>query len=169
MAKRIVSITTITPTATADGTNLVDATYPFILQGGSATQRNIVWEVYLGGQAASSSSPTFMLLSRDTIVAITNSNGTGQTDAPFQAATAALAAPPLTGNTNTTKPQRSSTAHLNNLSFNAYGGIVRWAALDPTECPDIVGNTQPLGEVSLSAFTGGTTGALGAHMVYEPL
>ena len=33
MARRIVSITTITPTATADTTNLVDATYPFLLQG----------------------------------------------------------------------------------------------------------------------------------------
>jgi hypothetical protein len=169
MAKRIVSITTITPTATADTTNLADATYPFILQGGSGTQRNIIWEIYLGGQAASSSSPTFMLLSRDSTVAATNSNGTGQTDAAMAGASAALAAPPLTGNTNTTKPQRSSTLHLNNLSFNAYGGIVRWAALDPTECPDTVGNTASLGEVSVSAFTGGTTGALGAHLVYEPL
>lgn len=169
MAKRIVAVTTQTPTATADTTNLADATYPFILQGGSSLQRNLIWEIYLGGQAASSSSPTFMLLSRDSTVAVTNSNGTGQTDAPMAAASVALAAPPLTGNTNTTKPQRSSTLHLNNLSFNAYGGIVRWAALDPTECPDTVGNTQPLGEVSLTAFTGGTPGALGAHMVYEPL
>src|ERR1700704_957393 len=115
MAKRIVSVTTQTPTATADTTNLVDATYPFLLQGGSGTQRSNVLEIYLGGQAGSSA-PTFMILSRDTTVAVTNSNGTGQTDAPLDAATAALAAPALTGNTNTTKPQRSATAHLLNLS-----------------------------------------------------
>jgi hypothetical protein len=169
MAKRIVSVTTQTPTATNDGVNLADATYPFILQGGSSTQRNIIWEIYMGGQAASSSSPTFMLLSRDSFAAATNTMGTGQTDAAMAAASAALTAAPLTGNTNTTKPQRSSTLHLMNHSFNTYGGIVRWAALDPTECPDTVGNTASLGEVSLSAFTGGTPGALGAHMVYEPL
>lgn len=165
MAKRIVSVTTQTPTATADTTNLVDATYPFLLQGGSSTQRSNVLEIYLGGQAGSSA-PTFMILSRDTTVAVTNSNGTGQTDAPLDAATAALAAPVLTGNTNTTKPQRSATAHLLNLSFNAFGGIVRWVAA-PGEEISVVGNTQPLGEVSLSAFTGGTTGLLGAHLIYE--
>ena len=167
MAKRIVSITTITPTATADTTNLVDATYPFLLQGGSSTQRNNVLEIYMGGQAGASA-PTYMVLGRDSTVAATNSNGTGQTDAALDAATAALAAPPLTGNTNTTKPQRSATLHLLNLSFNAFGGIVRWVA-NPGEEISIVGNTASLGEVSLSAFTGGTPGAMGCHMIYEPL
>jgi hypothetical protein len=165
MAKRIVSVTTITPTATADTANLVDATYPFLLQGGSSTQRNRVWEIYLGGQATSSK-PSFMILSRDSTVAATNSLGTGQTDASAEAATAALAAPALTGNTNTTKPQRSSTLHLLNLSFNAFGGIVRWVAA-PEEVFDTVGNTQPLGEVSVSAFTGGDPGLMGGHMIYE--
>lgn len=167
MAKRSVAINTITPTATADTTNLVDATYPFLLQGGSATQRANVLEVYLGGQAGASA-PTIMVLSRDSTVAVTNSNGTGQTDAALDAATAALALPPLTGNTNTTKPQRSSTLHLLQLSFNAFGGIVRWVAA-PGEEISVVGNTASLGEVSLSAFTGGTPGAMAAHMIYEPL
>ena len=70
MAKRIQSITTFTPTATADTTALVDATYVSIVQGGSATQRVNIIEVYQGGQAGASS-PTFMLLSRDTTVAVT--------------------------------------------------------------------------------------------------
>lgn len=167
MAKRIVSVTTQTPTATADTTNLVDATYPFLLQGGSSTQRTNILEIYLGGQAGSSS-PTFMILGRDSTVATgTNTNGTGQTDAALDAATAALAAAAITGNSNaTTKPQRSSTLHLLNLSFNAFGGIVRWVAA-PGEEISVIGNTASLGEVSLSAFTGGTPGALGAHMIYE--
>lgn len=169
MARRIVSITTITPTATADTTNLVDATYPFLLQGGSSTQRNLIWEVSITGQAASSSSPTFMKLSRDSTVAVTNSNGTGQTDAAMDPATAALAAPALTGNTNTTKPQRSSTLHLLDCSLNAYGGNFFWRANRVEECPTVLGNTASFGEVSLSAFTGGTTGAIGAHMIYESL
>ncbi len=165
MAKRIVSVTTQTPTATGDAANLVDATYPFLLQGGSTTQRSNVLEIYLGGQAGSSA-PTFMILSRDSTIAVTNSNGAGQTDAALDAATAALTAAALTGNTNTTKPQRSSSLHLLNLSFNAFGGIVRWVAA-PGEEISVVGNTASLGEVSLSAFSGGTTGLLGAHMIYE--
>lgn len=167
MAKRVVSITTITPTATADTTNLVDGSYPAIVQGGTSTQRINVLEVFLGGQAGASA-PTYMVLARDSTVAATNSYGTGQTDAALDAATAALANPPLTGNTNTTKPQRSSTLHLLNLSFNAYGGLYRWVAA-PGEEISTVGNTASLGEVSLSAFTGGTPGALGAHVIYEPL
>ena len=167
MAKRIVSMTTITPTATADATNLVDATYPALVQGGSGTQRINVLEIYMGGQAGASS-PTFMLLSRDSTVAVTNSYGTGQMDAALDASTAALAAAPLTGNTNTTKPQRSATLHLLNLSFNAFGGIVRWVAA-PGEEISIIGNTASLGEVSLSAFTGGTPGAMGVHLIYEAL
>jgi hypothetical protein len=166
MAKRIQSQTTVLPTATADTTNLVDSTYIAIIQGGSATQRVNVMEVYLGGQAGAST-PSIMLLSRDTVVGTTVTQQTGGTDAPLDASTATLALPPLVGAVATAKPQRSVSAHLLNLSFNAFGGIVRWVAA-PGEEISIIGNTQPLGEVSLSAFTGGTTGSMGAHLVYEP-
>ena len=171
MARRIVSVTTQMPTATADAANLVDATYPFLLQGGSAIQLNRIWEVSISGQAPSASSPTFMLLARDSTVATgTNTNGSGQTDAAMDAATAALAAPPITGNSNaTTKPQRSASLHLLNCSLNAFGGVFFWRANRAEECPTVVGNTASLGEASLSAFTGGTPGALGAHMIYESL
>lgn len=166
MANRIVSVTTLTLTAFADTTNLTDATYPFLLQGGTSTQRIDILEIYWGGQSTSSAT-AFLILSRDTTVAATNSNGSGQTDAPMDPSTAALAAPALTGNTNTTKPQRSSSAHLLNLSGNAYGGVVRWVAPPAPFGPTVLGNTQPLGEVSLSCFTGGA-GIVGAHMVYSP-
>lgn len=169
MARRIVSVTTITPTATADAANLVDATYPFLLQGGSTTQLNKIWEVSINGQAASSSSPTFMLLSRDSTIAATNSNGTGQTDAAIDTATAALAAPALTGNTNATKPQRSSTLHLANCSLNAFGGVYFWRANRLEEAFTVLGNGATFGEASLSAFTGGTPGAIGTHMIFESL
>src|SRR5271168_2711012 len=113
MARRITAMTTLTPTATADATNLVDATYFFLLQGGSATQYNRIWEISLSGQAASSSSPTVVLLGRDSTVATgTNTLGAGQTDAYKSPFTAALSAPAVVGNSNaTTKPQRSSSLH----------------------------------------------------------
>ncbi len=72
------------------------------------------------------------------------------------------------GNSATTDPQRSSTLKLLNIGFNAFGGIYRWVAA-PGEEISIVGNTASLGEVSLSAFTGGTPGAMGSHIIYETL
>jgi hypothetical protein len=166
MAKRVLGLTTFTPTATADTTNLVDATYFGVIQGGSSTQRINILEIFMGGQAGSSA-PTFMLLARDSTIAVTVSSGTGQTDAAMDASTAALAALSVVGNTATTKPQRSSTLHLLNLSFNAFGGLVRWLAA-PGEEITTIGNTASLGEVSLSAFTGGTPGLMGGHIIYEP-
>lgn len=171
MARRILSFTTLTPTATADTTNLVDNTYPFLLQGGSSTQSIKIHEVSISGQAASSSSPTFMLLSRDSqIGSATVSFATGGMDTYMDPATAALAAAPVSGNTAAaTKPQRSSTLHLLNCSLNAFGGVYFWRANKWDECPTILGNTASNGEVSLSAFTGGTTGLCGQHLIYEPL
>lgn len=169
MARRIVSVTTITPTAFADTTNMTSAQYPFILKGAASTQQNKIHEISISGQAAASSSPTFMILSLDSTVASTNSNGAGQTDAPMDPATAALAAPALTGNTNTTAPQRSSSLHLLNCSLNAFGGVYFWRANKWDECPVVLGNTASNGEASLSAFTGGTPGAIGTHMIYESL
>jgi len=165
MAKWSHGLTTFTPTAFADTTNMTDATYFGVVQGGSSTQRLIHQEFYLGGQAGASA-PTFMLVARDSTVAATVSLGTGESNAAIDAATAALAAPQVVGNTATTKPQRSSTLKLLNLSFNAFGGIIRWVAA-PGEELVTVGNTASLGELSLSAFTGGTPGLMGGHWIYE--
>lgn len=165
MAKRSLSTATFTPTATADTTALADGTYSAVLQGGSATQRINVIEVYMGGQAGASA-PTIMVLGRDSTVGVTV-GATTTNDAPLDASSAALAAPPVVGNFWTTKPQRAATSKLLNLSYNAFGGIVRWVAA-PGEEISIVGNTASLGEVSLSAFTGGTPGLMGSHIIYEP-
>lgn len=169
MARRIVSITSLTPTGYIDTTNLTSATFPFLLQGGAATQLNKVWEISINGQALSSSSPTWMILSRDSTVAATNSNGTGQTDTAMDTATGALGSPALTGNTNATLPQRSSTAHLLNASLNAFGGVYFWRANRMEECVSVLGNTTPTGEVSLTSLSGGTPGLIGCHMIYESL
>jgi hypothetical protein len=166
MAKRSFKLSTWTPTAVADTTNMTDNGYQGLM-GGSSTQKLTLLEVYMGGQAGASS-PSIMLLSRDsTVQATPTALTTGQSDAPFDPATAALAAPPVAFTASTTKPQRSATLGLLNLSFNAFGGIVRWVAA-PGEEIGILGNTASLGEVSLSAFTGGTPGLMGSHIIYEP-
>lgn len=167
MSKFILQTTSLTPTATADAaTTLANGTYLGAIQGGSSTQRVNILEVYLGGQAGASS-PSIITLARDVVVGatLTGLTASTQTNAILEASgsqtftTIFFAA--------TTPPQRSTTLHLLNLSFNAFGGIVRWVAA-PGEEISIVGNTQPLGEVSLSAYTGGTTGLMGSHIIYEP-
>jgi hypothetical protein len=136
------------------------------LMGGSTTQILTIIEVYMGGQAGASS-PSIMLLSRDSTVQATPTALTGgQSNAAINPATAALAAPQVAFTASTTKPQRSTTLHLLNLSFNAFGGIVRWVAA-PGEEIKTLGNTASFGEVSLSAFTGGTPGLMGSHIIYE--
>src|SRR5216117_564587 len=146
-----------TPTATADTTNLTDVTY-LAIQGGTSTQRSKIVEVFQGGQAGASA-PTFSILARDSTIGVTLSNTSGGRNAALDAAVAAIASPPVGFNTATTKPQRSSTLALLNLSYNAFGGIVRWVEAPGMEVT-IVGNTASLGEISLSTFTGGTPGLM---------
>jgi hypothetical protein len=171
MARRIISIATMaTITPVADTASMTSGQYPFFLQTASATQLIRVHEVSISGQAASSSSPTFLILSRDSTVGVTAiSFAAGGMDAPMDAATAALAAAPIVGNTSTTTPQRSSAGHLMNCSLNAFGGVYFWRANKVDECPSVYGTTTPFSEVSLSAYTGGTPGAVGCHCIYEPL
>lgn len=167
MAKWSFKSATWTPVAVADAANFTDKGY-MAIQGGSATQRIAISEIFLGGQAVADAA-CIMQVSRDSVVGATlTALGTGESNAPLDTATAALAAPqqPFTG--STTKPQRSAALGLLNLSFNAYGGIVRWVAPEGGELW-LLGNAANAGEISLSAFTGGSPGLLGAHIHYEPL
>jgi hypothetical protein len=170
MGRRIASFTTLTPTATADTTALVGNTYPHVFQGGSATQLTRFWEISIVGQAASTSSPTFMIFSRDSTVGVgaLTYGGTVGNDTALDPSFQSLGTVAGSGSTfATTQAQRSATAHLMNCSLNAFGGVYFWRANRLEECPGMLGNTQPLGECSLSAFTGGTPGACGTHVEYE--
>lgn len=164
------TVGTFTPVAVADATNYTDGGY-MGLMGGSSTQRVKIKELFMGGQAGASS-PSIMLLARDSIVQATpTALASPNSAAPIDPSTAALAAPSVAFIASTTKPQRSNSvtvSKLGNFSFNAFGGLIRkeWA---PGEEPQLLGNTASLGEVSLSAFTGGTPGLTGAHIIYEPL
>jgi hypothetical protein len=172
MARRIVSIATLTPPAagTADTTNLVDNTYPFIVQPDSATQFVRIWEVSVVG-LASAGAVTPMLFSRDSTVATgTATRGAGQTDAAHSPFSAALALPSITANQfATNKPQRDVANHLANCGLNAFGGQYFWKANRPDECFDIYGQSATTGEVSLFAGQNGSCGQIGAHCVYETL
>lgn len=168
MARWATNVPTWTPTATADATDLANSTHHTI-QGGSSTQRGELREVFLGGQAGASA-PSIMVLGRTSQVGSGSLTGTTVRLAALDPATAALAAPPAAYvNAATNKPQRSATlGMLLNLSFNAFGGIVRWY-MGPDETISYLGNTASLGELSLNAFTGGTPGLMGTNIVFETL
>lgn len=168
MARRITSWTTVTPVAVADATTMTTASPTGdVWLGGIASQYTRFWEISISGQATSSSSPTFMLFSRDSTVHATPAIGTGNVDAAMDPGTIALANPLLVSGTWTTYGQRATAGHLMNCSLNAFGGVFFWRANRAEECPAMLGVTQPLGECSLSAFTGGTPGAVGMHVIYE--
>ena len=167
MARRSFKVATWTPVAVADTVNMTNSGYMGVM-GGSTTQVVKISEIYMGGQATASA-PSLMIVSRDsTVQATPTALTTGESDAALNPATAALAAPPVTFVASTTKPQRSATLGLLNLSYNAFGGIVRWIAPEDSELM-LLGNTASLGEISLSAYTGGTPGLTGSHIIYEPM
>lgn len=165
MAKRSFSVRTVTPTAVADTAAITADVQCGIFQGGASTQRNKFSEFFLGGQAGASA-PTFMVVGMNSTAATSIVLGIGE-DAPLDSATAALAAPVAVGTGFTIAPQRSATlGHILNLSFNAFGGIVRWLA-PPNGELQTVGLAVDTGSLSFSAFTGGTPGLLGSHVHYE--
>jgi hypothetical protein len=162
MARWSVSNPSLLPVVVADTTNFTGNGFQ-ALQGGSATQSTNVLEVYIGGQATTSS-PCSLIFGRDSTAGATGL--TGGRFAGLNPASAALAAPPVQFSTASTLPQRSATLSLLTLGCNLYGGIVRWVA-NPGEEVGLLGNTAALGEVSLSAFTG-TAANLTTHFIVEP-
>ena len=172
-SRRITAISSLTPVSTADTTNLANATYLHCLQPAASTQTALVWEISISGQAASTSSPTFLLLSFDSTVGTgAQTQGTVGTDTNINPVYTVSGTAVGSGNVfATTLPQRSATQHLMNCSLNAFGGVYFWRANRMEECPSALGTTQPYGSISLSATNAGTpsAGPCGSHMIYETL
>jgi hypothetical protein len=171
MSKRIFHATNWTPTAQADTTALSNATYQ-ALKAGVTTALQVI-DIQIAG-LATSTAPTLMQFARastlettPTALAAPNSDGfmNPLSSALSTTSTAFVAA--------ATGPQRSATvtdAKLD-LNVNAFGGIVRWQAAPGEEWWIYGASTvaAPAGESILSAFTGGTVGAISSHIIYEPL
>jgi hypothetical protein len=170
MARRITSQTTFTPAAVADTVAFTTGQAFAFWWGANATQFARFWEISISGQATSSSSPTFMLFARNSVVPVgalsfTAAIGNDSFMDPF---TAALAAPMPVGNiAATTFPQRDTANHLMNCSLNAFGGVFFWRGNRAEECPAQYGTAVTVGSSSLSASTGGTPGLIGGHVIYE--
>lgn len=99
------------------------------------------------------------------ITALSSPNTCG----PLHTSTAALTNPVVGFIAATTQPIRSNSVTVAKLvfCFNYFGGVVRWYA-GPGENWSQYGTATSIGESSLSPFTGGGGGLMGAHVVFEP-
>ena len=152
-----------TGSGTADATAITDGSHHSI-SSGSSTQRGEIREIYLGGQATASA-PMLFVFGRNTTVSTTL---TGTRLAALDPSTANLTSMPTAfGTAGTSKPSRHTTSGcLLNLSFNGFGGIVRWYA-GPDEVIGYYGTAAGSNELTLSCFTGSTSGLVGTNIVFE--
>jgi hypothetical protein len=167
MAKYSTYWSSISMVAQANGALTAANGYVAVRGGGTAMQIKLS-EVYLGGEAASTSAPSIIILDRSSTVSVGalsfTAGGTSLTDAT---ATAPATLPAGGQSAVTTQPSRSSATQVLHLSFNAYGGIVRWVA-SPDQAITIYGSTTAsVSELNLSAFTGSTTATNSGHFLYE--
>ena len=165
MAKWAFKIATWTPVAVADVTAYTNGGFQ-AMSGNTATQRYDISEIYMGGQGTSSA-PMYMVLARDALVGSSTAVSTmaGGNQSPLDTA-ATVAASSVIFTSSVTPPTRATNGGLLSLSYNGFGGIVRWVAPPGSEIKQL-GTAVSTGEISLSAFTGGTPSAMGSHIVYE--
>lgn len=164
MARYALTFSGQTSAAVADTTALTTLKYA-ALGGNSGTMRLAINEVQIGGEASSAAVQQY-IFARDTTVAATSLTSVGLTNALLDASATAPGTVALFSNSSGTFPQRSATAHLLQHSFNAFGGLVRWQARQGEEIT-VVGNTQPLGEVSYSGGPNTVASTVSGHIIYE--
>lgn len=171
MSKRIFQVSTLTPTAQADGA-LTAGTYAAI-KPGSSTDIMKIGKMLLQGQASSSAVTATMLARSSTLGITPTALALPNTDGPANIAATAVTTAPVPYTVAATPPVRSpavSVARLN-LTFNAFGGIIQWQTNPGSEEEWVmVGNaTTSNSETVLSSANTGTAGAIGADFFYEVL
>ncbi len=168
MSKRIFQVASWTPTAQADGV-LTGAWQA--LKAGSATDILQIMEIYEGGQAGASS-VNAMILARSSTLAITpTALALPNSDAGMNSQAVAISTVPVAFVAAATAPNRSPAVTIARLglTFNAFGGIVRWVAAPGEEWTSVGVSTTSNSESVLSQQNVGTGGLMGSHFIYELL
>lgn len=166
MGKRSFQSPSWSPLATGDTTNLANGNHMTIAATGTSSGCQIS-EIEIGGQSTSGQVQMMMLARNSTVGASLTSLAAPNSDGPMDsfgqspAQNSYIAAG--------TPPQRSAltTSARLNFTFNGFGGVIRWVAY-PGEEWKIVGTAVNVSESSLSGFSGGGSGNIGAHIIYEP-
>lgn len=149
-----------TTATVADSGNLVNSNHQ-TLRSWSVTVVDRITEMFIGGEATSST-VVRMAARRNSTQAATPTNVVPAGLSPFSAASAAnfhqlAVTPPVAG---------AATQHLLNMSFNAFGGVIRWVAA-PGEELYIIGATAANNEISLSSVSG--SALISSHVIFEEL
>lgn len=165
--KRSFQAASFTPTATADATTMANATY-MSLGNPAAANMLTISEIEENGQASASAVNIMQFARESTLPTTPTALASPNSDGPLNGVAQALSASPVACVAAGTGPQRSNatTGSKLNLAFNAYGGIVRWTAVPGFEIK-VIGVTAGVSNMNLSAFTGGSPGLMGAHIIYE--
>lgn len=166
MAKYSTNWSSLTMTATNDTTTFANSVFCAI-GSNAAAQMIKISEVYIGGEASSSSTPAAIVVARDSTNGVAPS-GTGVRTALTDAMATAPATVPTGFTQAGTNSQRSATAHLLHLSFNAYGGIVRWVS-SPDQNITAATATAPNSEISISTLSASTAPVASGHFLFEVL
>ena len=171
MARWAFNVVTFTPaTGQADATPLTSPGFCALIPG-TSTQYIKVYEMEEQGQTSSAAGSNFMVWARDSTNAATPAGlASPNSIGPMDVNTAALAAPAVGMTAATTGPSRATSTSLAklNMSFNPFGGILRWQAAPGCEWGQL-GTATSVGESSLSNFTGGATGAQSFKVLFEIL
>lgn len=154
------AVSSWTPTATTDGSQLTGSGY-HALRTAAATDKAKVMEVGVQGEATSST-VNVMSVRRHTTASTTPTNRVPTPLNPYSQASVFQGF--ITASTNPTVAALATLQHLLNISLNAFGGLARWVAA-PDEELHIVGTSANNNEVSLASQSG--TGVVSSHFVVE--
>lgn len=167
MAKRAFSVSTLTPTAQADGV-LSAGTYA-AMKGGVATDLVVIEEITQSGQASSSSFNAMCLAFSSTLGITPTTLALPNSDGFMRAASSPLSTLPSTYVAAGTAPNRSPAVTLARLQlgFNSFGGIFRWVAREGEEFTLLGSATVSQSEGVFSSQNTGTAGPQSLMVVYE--
>lgn len=168
MSKWAATYETFTPTTVSNATNFTDNGH-WTLQGGTATQRFDVYEIYLVGQSTVAGNMNSIVFSRSTVAGATlTALSSLQSQGALDPASVAPSSAPKAYSASTTKPQRSPSDAKLVLGFNPFGGVARWwvPAGSGGEFK-LLGTSPNTGEASISCTTIGSPGAMMATIQYE--
>lgn len=130
-------------------------------------------EIYMGGEAPSTSTPASMAFGRTTTAAGTPTGAVVPNTTDSTASAAVTTAIPNTYTAWTTGPAMTVAGVLLRLSFNAYGGIVRWVS-SPDQQLVGYGSAVFTGQGNGGQFqlqqvtsTGGVNALISGHILFE--
>lgn len=172
MAKYSNSFGQVTMAVTALGTAPATAGLYYLVGGASAFQTKVS-EVYMGGEAASASTVAAMAFGRVSTAAGTVSGPIASVLTDIMSPGSLASTFPIGYTTWTgTGPSMAVTGVLLRLSYNAYGGIVRWVSspdqqITMTGTAAFATGTQGVGGQLMLQQTAGTAALMSGHVLFE--